>query len=172
MSEATRVEHAAIYPGSFDPFTRGHLDVVERAAQIFDSVLVAVVVNPQKRDALFTLEERQSMIRAATAHLPNVDVEHFRGLLADFVRGRGATVIVKGLRVVSDFESEMSTALMNRSLSKVDTCFLPSDPRWSFVSSTLVKEVFNLGADVSEYVPPAVLHLMQTKRLATTRTDR
>jgi pantetheine-phosphate adenylyltransferase len=158
--------HSAIYPGSFDPMTRGHLDVIERAAEIFESVLVAVVVNPQKREPLFTLAEREEMIRKAVAHLPNVDVDHFRGLLADFVRAREASVIVKGLRVVSDFESEMSTALMNRSLSGVDTVFLPSDPRWSFVSSTLVKEVYNLGADVTEYVPPAVLEVMLAKRPA------
>ena len=156
--------HCAIYPGSFDPFTKGHLDVVERAAQIFDDVIVAVVVNPQKRDPLLSLDEREQMIRDAAAHLPNVTVDHFRGLLADFVRNREATVIVKGLRVVSDFESEMSTALMNRSLSKVDTVFLPSDPRWSFVSSTLVKEVYNLGGDISEFVPPAVLRVMSAKR--------
>jgi pantetheine-phosphate adenylyltransferase len=158
--------HAAIYPGSFDPMTRGHLDVIERAAAIFDRVVVAVVVNPQKRDPLFTLDEREAMIRTATGELKNVEVTHFRGLLADFVRNVGATVIVKGLRVVADFEAEMSTALMNRSLSGVDTVFLPSDPRWSFVSSTLVKEVYNLGADVAEYVPPAVLHVMQLKRPA------
>ena len=153
----------AIYPGSFDPLTRGHLDVIERASAIFEHVLVGVVVNPQKRDPLFTLAEREQMIRDAVVHLPNVGVEHFRGLLADFVRVRGAGVIVKGLRVVSDFESEMSTALMNRSLSGVDTVFLPSDPRWSFVSSTLVKEVYNLGGNVSEYVPPAVFRVMQAK---------
>ena len=152
--------------------TRGHLDVIERAAAIFDQVVVAVVVNPQKREPLFTLPEREAMIQASVAHLPNVEVTHFRGLLADFVRGRGATVIVKGLRVVSDFESEMSTALMNRSLSAVDTVFLPSDPRWSFVSSTLVKEVYSLGADVAEYVPPAVLQVMQAKRHAPRPAER
>lgn len=156
--------HAAIYPGSFDPMTRGHLDVIRRAAAVFDKVLVAVVVNPQKRDPLFTLAERERMIAEAVSDLANVEVTHFRGLLATFVQKVGATVIVKGLRVVSDFESEMSTALMNRSLSGVDTVFLPSDPKWSFVSSTLVKEVYNLGADVSEYVPPSVLHVMQSKR--------
>ena len=156
--------HAAIYPGSFDPMTRGHLDVIERAAAIFDTVVVAVVVNPQKREPLFTLDEREEMIREAVRHLANVQVTHFRGLLANFVRHAGATVIVKGLRVVSDFESEMSTALMNRSLSGVDTVFLPSDPKWSFVSSTLVKEVYNLGADVADYVPPAVLNVMRSKR--------
>jgi len=158
--------HAAIYPGSFDPMTRGHLDVIERAAKVFDRVLVAVVVNPQKRDPLFTLDEREAMIREAVAHVANIEVTHFRGLLADFVRSVEAGVIVKGLRVVSDFEGEMSTALMNRSLSGVDTVFLPSDPRWSFVSSTLVKEVYNLGADVAKYVPPAVLRVMQSKRPA------
>lgn len=156
--------NAAIYPGSFDPMTRGHLDVIERAAAIFDTVVVAVVVNPQKRETLFALDEREAMIREAVSHLANVQVTHFRGLLADYVRSVGATVIVKGLRVVSDFESEMSTALMNRSLSGVDTVFLPSDPKWSFVSSTLVKEVYNLGADVADYVPPAVLNVMRSKR--------
>jgi pantetheine-phosphate adenylyltransferase len=165
VNHATQ-KHAAIYPGSFDPLTCGHLDVIERASEIFDRVVVAVVVNPQKRDPLFTLDEREAMIRDAVAKLDNVEVTHFRGLLANFVRQVDATVIVKGLRVVADFEAEMSTALMNRSLSNVDTVFLPSDPRWSFVSSTLVKEVYNLGADVAEYVPPAVLHVMQSKRPA------
>ena len=164
--ESTLAGHSAIYPGSFDPLTRGHLDVIQRAAAVFDHVLVAVVVNPQKAQPLFTLDEREAMIREAVKDLPNVQVDHFRGLLANFVRDRDATVIVKGLRVVSDFESEMSTALMNRSLSGIDTVFLPSDPRWSFVSSTLVKEVYNLGGDVTEYVPPAVLHVMQSKRPA------
>ena len=156
----------AIYPGSFDPPTNGHLDVIARAATIFPLVTVAVVVNPQKRDPFFNLDEREEMLRRCTTEYGNVRVAHFRGLLADFVRHREATVIVKGLRVVSDFESEMSTALMNRSLSNVDTVFLPSDPRWSFVSSTLVKEVYNLGGDVTEYVPTAVLKVMQSKRPA------
>jgi pantetheine-phosphate adenylyltransferase len=155
---------SAIYPGSFDPLTMGHLDVIERAAQIFPRVLVAVVVNPQKREPLFTLEERKAMIVAATSHCGNVDVTDFRGLLATFVRQIGASVIVKGLRVVSDFESEMSTALMNRSLSGVDTVFLPSDPRYSFISSSLVKEVFLLGGEIEHYVPDPVLQVMREKR--------
>jgi pantetheine-phosphate adenylyltransferase len=155
---------SAIYPGSFDPLTLGHLDVIERAAAIFPRVLVAVVVNPQKREPLFTLDERKQMIHAATKHLDNVEVEDFRGLLADFARRAGAGVIVKGLRVVSDFESEMSTALMNRSLSGIDTMFLPSDPKYSFVSSSLVKEVFFLGGVIDPYVPEAVLHVMRAKR--------
>jgi pantetheine-phosphate adenylyltransferase len=172
MNGARPAKREAVYPGSFDPFTCGHLDVVARAAAIFDHVLVAVVVNPQKRDPLFTLDERERMIRDAVAHLPNVEVDHFRGLLADFVKARNAMVIVKGLRVVSDFESEMSTALMNRSLSEVDTVFLPSDPRWSFVSSTLVKEVYNLGGDVAEYVPEAVFRVMRAKRATPRPAER
>ena len=172
MNGSIGAGHSAIYPGSFDPLTRGHLDVIERAAVIFDRVTVAVVVNPQKRESLFTLDEREAMIRRSVEHLPNVAVDHFRGLLADFVRHHEATVIVKGLRVVSDFENEMSTALMNRSLSGVDTVFLPSDPRWSFVSSSLVKEVYNLGADVTEYVPPAVLAVMLSKRPAPRPNER
>jgi pantetheine-phosphate adenylyltransferase len=161
---AAPVPHMAIYPGSFDPLTMGHLDVIRRAATIFPRVLVAVVVNPQKRETLFTLDERKRMIGESVADLVNVEVTDFRGLLADFVKRTGVGVIVKGLRVVSDFESEMSSALMNRSLSAVDTVFLPSDPRFSFISSSLVKEVFMLGGDISQYVPEAVLKTMRAKR--------
>jgi pantetheine-phosphate adenylyltransferase len=154
----------AIYPGSFDPPTYGHLDVIERAARTFDELVVAVVVNPQKREPMFTLEEREAMIRESVAHLPNVRVEHFRGLLADYVKQQHADVIIKGLRVVSDFESEMSTALMNRALSDVDTMFLMSDQKYSFVSSSIVKEVFFLGGDVKALVPEPVMRLMSAKR--------
>ena len=160
----------AIYPGSFDPPTNGHLDVIERAARAFGELVVAVVVNPQKRSPMFTLEERKRMLAECVAHLPNVRVDHFRGLLADYVRAQEADVIVKGLRVVSDFETEMSTALMNRSLSNVDTLFLMSDARYSFVSSSLVKEVFFLGGDVAPFVPFPVLNVMSTKRSALLKT--
>ncbi|HTZ55389.1 MAG TPA: pantetheine-phosphate adenylyltransferase [Candidatus Acidoferrum sp.] len=156
----------AIYPGSFDPPTNGHLDVIERAAGAFGEVIVAVVVNPQKRNTMFTLDEREHMLRECVAHLPNVRVDHFRGLLADYLRAQDADVILKGLRVVSDFETEMSTALMNRSLSNVDTLFLMSDAKYSFVSSSLVKEVFFLGGDVAPFVPAPVLNVMSTKRTA------
>jgi pantetheine-phosphate adenylyltransferase len=156
-------EKRAIYPGSFDPPTNGHLDVIERAATCFGEVIVAVVVNPQKRDPMFSLEEREAMLRECVARWPNVRVENFRGLLADYVKSNG-DVIVKGLRVVSDFESEMSTALMNRSLSKVDTFFLMSDAKYSFVSSSIVKEVFFLGGDVAALVPEPVLAVMSKKR--------
>lgn len=153
-----------VYPGSFDPLTNGHLDVIRRSAAVFKLLTVAVVVNPQKREPLFTLEERKAMIAECTRSLPNVEVIDFRGLLADFVKEIGADVIVKGLRVVSDFESELSTALMNRSLSGVDTMFLMSDAKYSFVSSSLIKEVFFLGGDVSGYVPDPVLRTMNARR--------
>ncbi|MBV8066600.1 MAG: pantetheine-phosphate adenylyltransferase [Candidatus Eremiobacteraeota bacterium] len=154
----------AVYPGSFDPPTNGHLDVIERAARCFGELVVAIVVNPQKRAPMFSLEEREQMLQASVASLENVRVEHFRGLLADYVRALEADVIVKGLRVVSDFESEMSAALMNRALSDVDTLFLMSDQRYSFVSSSLVKEVFFLGGDVAALVPEPVLRVMAEKR--------
>jgi len=154
----------AIYPGSFDPPTNGHLDVITRAAQIFSELIVAVVVNPQKREPMFTLDEREAMIGDCVRGLPNVKVEHFRGLLADYVKERDADVIIKGLRVVSDFESEMSTALMNRALSDVDTMFLMSDQRYSFVSSSMVKEVFFLGGDVAALVPDPVMRYMSRRR--------
>lgn len=154
----------AVYPGSFDPPTNGHLDVIERASKYFSELIVAVVVNPQKREPMFTLQEREEMIRECVQRLPNVRVEHFRGLLADYVKAMEADVIVKGLRVVSDFESEMSTALMNRSLSNVDTMFLMSDQKYSFVSSSIVKEVFFLGGDVGALVPDPVMRVMATKR--------
>ena len=159
----------AIYPGSFDPPTNGHLDVIARASRYFGDLIVAVVVNPQKREPMFTLEEREAMIRECVKDLPNVRVEHFRGLLADYVQDREADVIVKGLRVVSDFENEMSTALMNRSLSDVDTMFLMSDQRYSFVSSSIVKEVFFLGGDVAALVPAPVMRIMETKRATLNR---
>ena len=155
---------SAIYPGSFDPLTLGHVDVIERAGQIFDRVLVAVVVNPQKRGPLFSLGERKALIAESVRHVDNVEVADFRGLLAHYVKAQQIDVIVKGLRVVSDFESEMSTALMNRSLSGVDTVFLPSDPRFSFLSSSLVKEVFFLGGEIDQYVPPPVLRGLHAKR--------
>ena len=159
----------AVYPGSFDPPTNGHLDVIERAARCFGELLVAIVVNPQKRAPMFGLDERVAMLKESVAGLSNVRVEHFRGLLADYVRAAGADVIVKGLRVVSDFESEMSAALMNRSLSEVDTLFLMSDQKYSFVSSSLVKEVFFLGGDVAALVPEPVLRVMTEKRTSLQR---
>jgi pantetheine-phosphate adenylyltransferase len=157
-------EGHGVYPGSFDPPTNGHLDVIARAAAIFPKLTVAVVANPQKCDPLFTLDERERMLRTCVARYPHVRVEHFRGLLADFVRRVEADVIIKGLRVVSDFESEMSFAHMNRSLSGVDTMFLPADSGFSFVSSSLIKEVFLQGGDITDFVPISVLECMREKR--------
>jgi pantetheine-phosphate adenylyltransferase len=137
MTRPTR----AIYPGSFDPPTNGHLDVIERAALCFGELIVAIVVNPQKRSPMFTLDERVAMLKQCIVHVKQARVEHFRGLLADYLKEAHADVIVKGLRVVSDFESEMSTAMMNRELSGVDTFFLMSDAKYSFVSSSLVMTV-------------------------------
>jgi pantetheine-phosphate adenylyltransferase len=154
----------AVYPGSFDPPTYGHLDVIERASHCFDELIVAIVVNPQKRNPMFPLEDREAMLKECCASMHNVRVENFRGLLADYVKAKHAAVIVKGLRVVSDFESEMSTALMNRALSQVDTMFLMSDQKYSFVSSSIVKEVFFLGGDVAALVPDPVLRVMEAKR--------
>ena len=165
MNGQTSQKHA-IYPGSFDPPTNGHLDVIYRAAAVFPILTVAVVVNPQKRGALFSLEERDEMLRACTAPYPNVRVAHFRGLLAGFVQETRADVIVKGLRVVSDFESEMAFAHMNRSLAGVDTMFLMADQAYSFVSSSLIKEVFLQGGDITKYVPEVVLEFMIAKRHA------
>ncbi len=160
----------AIYPGSFDPPTNGHLDVIERAASVFSTVTVAVVVNPQKRKPHFTLDERETMLRSCAEPYVNVRVDHFRGLLADYVNRIDADVIVKGLRVVSDFENEMAFAHMNRSLTGVDTMFLMSDSSFSFVSSSLIKEVFLQGGDISKYVPDVVLGYMKHKRHANGRT--
>ena len=167
LSRPTR----AIYPGSFDPPTNGHLDVIERAAKCFGELCVAIVVNPQKRNPMFSLDERVAMLKECTAHVPNARVEHFRGLLADYVKAAAADVIVKGLRVVSDFESEMSAAMMNKSLSDVDTLFLMADQKYSFVSSSLVKEVFFLGGDVGSLVPEPVLRTMAEKRAALLSTQ-
>ncbi|MBV8152378.1 MAG: pantetheine-phosphate adenylyltransferase [Candidatus Eremiobacteraeota bacterium] len=160
----------AVYPGSFDPPTRGHLDVIRRAAAIFNTVTVAVVVNPQKREPLFTIAERKAMLEECVRDLGNVRVAEFHGLLADYIKTSGADVIVKGLRIVADFEAEFATALMNRSLSGIDTTFLMSDAKYSFVSSSLVKEVFLLGGDVSTYVPEAALHMMEER--APARSDQ
>jgi pantetheine-phosphate adenylyltransferase len=164
MTNSRVTQTHACCPGSFDPPTNGHLDIIERAAAIFPLVTVAVVVNPQKRDPFFTVDEREEMLRACTAEHPNVRVAHFRGLLADFVREESVDVIVKGLRVVSDFENEMAFAHMNRSLTNVDTMFLMSDVGYSFISSSLIKEVFLQGGDVTAFVPENVLRFMQAKQ--------
>jgi pantetheine-phosphate adenylyltransferase len=149
----------ALCPGSFDPVTNGHLDIIERTSRYFDSVIVAVIANPSKR-SLFTLKEREEMLREVTAHLDNVEIDSFEGLLVDFAREQGADAIVKGLRAVSDFDYELQMAQMNQRLSGIDTFFISTSPRYSFLASSLVREVAQYGGDVSSMVPTVV-----TKRL-------
>jgi pantetheine-phosphate adenylyltransferase len=145
----------AVCPGSFDPVTNGHLDIVERAAALFDEVVVAVGVNPSKH-RLFTADERLDMLRRAVGHLPNVTVDSFSGLLTTFCSDHGIHAIVKGLRAVSDFDYELQMAQMNASLTDVETVFVPTSPAWSFLASSLVKEVASYGGDVSALVPDFV----------------
>jgi pantetheine-phosphate adenylyltransferase len=155
--------HKAVCPGSFDPVTNGHLDIVSRASKLYDEVTVAVLVNKSKK-GLFTLEERIEMVRETTADYGNVVVESFHGLLVDFCRDRQIPVIVKGLRAVSDFDYELQMAQMNHSLAGVETLFLSTNPLYSFLSSSLVKEVATYGGDVSGLVPKTVLSRL-TERL-------
>ena len=154
----------AVYPGSFDPFTNGHLDVVERALNIFDRVIVAVLANPDKRSPLFTVEERMAMIRQALEGQDRVEVESFRGLTVDYARSRGASTLVKGLRAYSDFDAELQQALMNRKLAPdVHTIFLMSSFAHIFVSSSILKDIASHGRDVSEFVPPVVAQRLKEK---------
>ena len=146
----------ALCPGSFDPVTLGHIDIIERTARHFDDVIVAVIRNPQKTKSLFTLQERQEMLHEVTAHLPNIQIEFFKGLLVEFAKDHGANAIVKGLRAVSDFDIELQMAQMNQSLSGIDTFFISTSPQYSFLSSSLVREVAKFGGDVSSMVPPLV----------------
>jgi pantetheine-phosphate adenylyltransferase len=151
-----------VCPGSFDPVTCGHLDIFERAAAQFDEVVVAVLVNPNK-SGMFTLEERIALIEETTTHLPNLRAEKGQGLVVDFVKARGLTAIVKGLRSSTDFEYELQMAQMNRHVAGVDTFFVASTPKYSFVSSSLAKEVASLGGDVTDLLPEAVNAQLQKK---------
>jgi pantetheine-phosphate adenylyltransferase len=153
----------AVCPGSFDPITNGHLDVIERASHLFDEIVVVVGIN-QSKNRLFEPDERVEMITEATAHLPNVSVDTFRGLLVDFCVAHDIRAIVKGLRAVSDFDYELQMGQMNHSLAAVDTLFMPADPHYSFLSSSLVKEVAMYGGDVSKLVPEAVLRRLQARQ--------
>ena len=145
----------ALCPGTFDPVTNGHLDIIGRASETFETVLVGALENPSKQP-MFTLEERVAMLKEACSGMPNVTVVSFRGLLVDFARSQGDAAIVKGLRAVSDYEYEIQMAQMNHRLAGVETLFMPTSPNWSFLSSSLVKEVAQLGGDVSGLVPEHV----------------
>ena len=146
----------ALCPGSFDPVTLGHVDIIERTARHFDEVIVAVSRNPQKTQSLFDLQERQEMLEKAVAHLGNVRIALFEGLLVEFANEHGAQAIVKGLRTGTDFDYELQMAQMNQRLSGIDTFFLSTSPRYSFLSSSLVREVARFGGDVSGMVPKHV----------------
>lgn len=153
----------AVIPGTFDPITNGHLDIIERAAKIFDVLYVSVLNNSSKKP-LFTIEERMEMIRQVTAHLPNVQVESASGLTVDYAATRGATAIVRGLRAVSDFEYEMQIASMNRTLNAdIETFFVMTNTKYSFLSSSMVKEVAQYQGDISELVPEIVNKALQAK---------
>lgn len=160
MSVATRT---AVYPGTFDPITNGHLDLVDRAAPLFERLIVGIAESPGKGPAL-SLALRVDLARQALAHYPNVEVRGFNGLLAHFVRELGAGVLLRGLRAVSDFEYEFQLASMNRHLiPEVETLFLTPAEQYGFISSSLVREISRLGGDVSDFVPPAVAAALQAE---------
>lgn len=156
----------AVCPGSFDPVTMGHLDVFERASRMSDRVIVAVLINKNK-SSLFTLDERIEMLTEATAHLPNVSVDSFYGLLVDYCGAHDVNAIVKGLRAVSDFDYELQMAQMNYRLTQVETCFISTNPLYSYLSSSLVKDVATHGGDVSGLVPEVVLKRLEAKLSST-----
>ena len=152
-----------VYPGTFDPVTNGHLDLIERSRRVFGQVIVGVASAHQK-DALFSLEERTALIQEATASMPGVTVEGFEGLLVDYLRRKGAHVVIRGLRAVSDFEFELQMALTNRQLSsEIETIFLMPSQEYVFLSSRIVKAVASLGGDVSAWVPPVVYEALKHK---------
>ena len=160
----------AIYPGSFDPLTNGHLDVIQRAAKLFDRVVVAVASNESKYP-LFTKDERVALVKKAVAKLPNVEADAFDGLLVEYVAAKQAQVIVRGLRAVSDFEFEFQLALMNRKLDeKIETIFMMPKDTYTFLSSRLVKEIARLGGDVGAFVPAHVQSALAKKFAGTKRS--
>ncbi|MGD8237288.1 MAG: pantetheine-phosphate adenylyltransferase [Armatimonadota bacterium] len=165
------LEHVVVCPGTFDPITNGHLHIIRRAAKLFGRVIVSVHSDTDK-DAMFTTEERVEMVREACAHLPNVEVVCFSGLVVAHARGCGALALVKGLRAVSDFEAEFEMSLTNRQLEPdIQTVFMMTDAEHAFLRSTRVKELARLGADVSPFVPPAVVKRLEAKVAAAGALD-
>lgn len=157
------MQRVAVYPGSFDPPTNGHYDIIKRSAKLFDKVIVAVAENPAKV-YFFSIEERMEMLREITKDFNNIEVDYFKGLLVDYAQKKGAITIIRGLRALSDFEYEFELALMNRHLNQnVDTVFMMTDEHYSFVRSSLVREVVRLGGDVSDKVPPVVEKYLKKK---------
>lgn len=155
----------AVYPGTFDPPTNGHLDVIARGAKIVDHLVVAILRNSSKGEPLFSVDEREQMLREATAHISNVTVETFDGLLVDFVRAKGARAVIRGIRAISDYEYEFQMAMMNRKLDPdLETLFMMPAEKYTYVSSRLIKGVFQLGGDVSALVPPVVVERLRKKK--------
>ncbi|MGH9863079.1 MAG: pantetheine-phosphate adenylyltransferase [Candidatus Acidiferrales bacterium] len=156
----------AIYPGSFDPVTNGHLDLIQRASNLFDRLVVAVLVNPEK-DPLFNQQERVEMLDLVVSHLPNVEVDTFEGLLVDYARSKGARVLLRGIRAVSDYEYELQMALMNRQLEpNMETVFMLPAEAYSYLSSRLVREVARLGGSIKDLVPAVVEERIRAKLMA------
>ena len=157
------MKHVAVYPGTFDPVTKGHVDLVERSLSIFDELIVAIAANPRK-EPLFTLEERIDMFKKVTNQFKRVRIEGFDGLLVDYVKAKKAVGIIRGLRAVSDFEYEMQMALMNRRLDNtIETVFLMPNEEYSFITSTIVREAASYGGDVSSLVPKIVVEKLKKK---------
>jgi pantetheine-phosphate adenylyltransferase len=156
FSQGVIILQIGIYPGSFDPITYGHIDIIERSAKLVDRLIVAVLSNPQKKP-LFTIDERIYMIKESVSHLENIEIDSFNGLLIDFAQLKNAKVIVKGLRAVSDFEYELQMALMNKKLNNnIETIFIMTSSRYSYLSSSIVKEIASFGGCVGDLVPPIV----------------
>jgi len=151
-----------VCPGSFDPVTNGHVDIISRASRLYDEVVVAVLINITKK-SLFTVEERMEMLREVTTQYGNVRVDSFHGLLVDFCEAKGISAVVKGLRAVSDFDYEMQMAQMNYSMAKVETMFMTTNPLYSFLSSSLIREVAKYGGDVSGLVPEQVIGQLRAR---------
>jgi len=156
-------EKRAIYPGTFDPITNGHLSIVRRGLKIFDKIIIAILTNPNKIP-LFTIEERIEMIQEALKGMPNIEIDTYNGLLVDYAVEKGACVILRGLRALSDFEYEFQMALMNRKLNRdIQSVFLMTDYKWFYTSSTIIKEAASFGGDVSGLVPPIVNKKLKEK---------
>jgi pantetheine-phosphate adenylyltransferase len=162
MHRAKRTK--AIYPGTFDPLTNGHLDLIARGAKIVDELVVAVLRNSDKGKPLFTVQEREEMLREATAGIENVEIMTFEGLLVDFARTQGAKAVLRGIRAISDYEYELQMAMMNRKLDpELETLFMMPGEKYTYVSSRLIKGVFQLGGDVTSLVPPNVVERLKRK---------